>query len=433
MGGSGSKENGGGAAGASATSTKGWKVVVDHDIDYVDSKTGKRKIGQLDYHAVHGVISTYDLEAHETAGSTGCCGGRPSGHNVLANQVVKHALHMAHTVAHEADILSNIWTGPSGKDILETLLGEGDPGRQVPMIQRLAVSLKGVVSREPIVNQVSAPAKVYGDLHGQFRDLLLYLHHYGHPAPGGPRFVFNGDWVDRGMHQIETILLIYCLKLAFPDMVFLNRGNHEDETQNRFMGNTGFEKACIDRFGPDKGREVFACITWSFEYLPLASVVGESILVVHGGIGQGDWLVSQLLKVNRPLKHHDLSSNKWIYNLLWSDPVDEDKGEEGFGVHDSPRDNHKHLVMTFGLDVTQEFLKKNGLGAIIRSHEAKTNGYGYEVMHGEHLIRVFSARDYGNGHQKNDGSILSITLSSHQLLITPQVLQSLTKERPAQT
>eukprot|EP00971_Amphidinium_carterae_P341827 6480859-Amphidinium_carterae.1 len=31
-------------------------------------------------------------------------------------------------------------------------------------------------------------------------------------------------------------------------------------------------------------------------------------------------------EVNRPLKHHDLSSNKWIYNLLWSDPVDEDKG-----------------------------------------------------------------------------------------------------------
>mmetsp|Transcript_12425 Transcript_12425/g.29268 ORF Transcript_12425/g.29268 Transcript_12425/m.29268 type:complete len:430 (-) Transcript_12425:87-1376(-) len=429
MGGSPSKTENGGKGGVS---TKGWKVVVDHDIDYVDSKTGKRKIGQLDYHAVHGVISSYDLEAHETSGSTGCCGGKPSGHNVLANQVVKAALHMAATVAHEVDILSNLWTGPSGKDILEVLLGESDPARQVPLIQRIAVSLKGVVAREPIVNQVPAPAKVFGDLHGQFRDLLLYLHHYGSPRPGGPCFVFNGDWVDRGTHQLETVLLIYALKLAFPDQIFLNRGNHEDETQNRFMGSHGFEKACTEKLGPDKGREAFACITWSFEYLPLATVIGESILVVHGGIGSGDWTIQQLLKVARPLKHHDLSANKWIYNLLWSDPVDEDQAD-GFGVHDSPRDNHKHLVMTFGLDVSQEFLKKNGLGMIVRSHEAKTNGYGYEVMHGEHLVRVFSARDYGNGHSKNDGSILSITLSSHQLLITPQVLQSLAKDRTQQT
>mmetsp|Transcript_63346 Transcript_63346/g.151137 ORF Transcript_63346/g.151137 Transcript_63346/m.151137 type:complete len:429 (+) Transcript_63346:89-1375(+) len=416
-----------------SVSTKGWKVVVDHDIDYVDSKTGKRKIGELDLHAVHGIISAYDLEAHENMGSPGCCGGaRPSGHNALANRIVKAALHMAHTVAHEADVMSNLWPGPAGKSILEILLGEADEARQVPLIQKLAICLKGVVAREPIVNYVSAPAKVYGDLHGQFRDLLLYLHHYGNPAPGGPNFIFNGDWVDRGAHQVETIVVIYALKLAFPNLVWLNRGNHEDETQNKFMGSHGFEKACLERFGHDKGRDVFSCITWSFEYLPLATVIGESILVVHGGIGDGQWQISQLLSVQRPLKHHDLSSNRWVYNLLWSDPVDEDH-LDGFGVHDSPRDNHKHLVMTFGVDVSTEFLKKNGLGMIVRSHEAKTNGYGYEVMHGEHLVRVFSARDYGNGHSKNDGSILSITLSSHQLLITPQVLQSLTKDRTQTT
>eukprot|EP00971_Amphidinium_carterae_P215739 4282666-Amphidinium_carterae.1 len=51
-----------------------------------------------------------------------------------------------------------------------------------------------------------------------------------------------------GAHQVETILVIYALKLAFPNQVFLNRGNHEvvcalDETQNRFMGAHGFEKA----------------------------------------------------------------------------------------------------------------------------------------------------------------------------------------------
>ena len=47
-----------------------------------------------------------------------------------------------------------------------------------------------------------------GDIHGQLRDLLLFFHAFGLPTKSGPRFVFNGDFVDRGAHQLEAPSLL---------------------------------------------------------------------------------------------------------------------------------------------------------------------------------------------------------------------------------
>merc|ERR1719160_1519330 len=81
----------------------------------------------------------------------------------------------------------------------------------------------------------------------------------------------------------------------------------------------------------------------------------------------------------------------------------------------------------FGWDVTKGFCARNGLSLIVRSHQSKRSSPGFDVMHENLLVRVFSARDY-EGHG-NDGAVLFVRKSDqHGLLkVRPQVLRSVTK------
>jgi len=40
-------------------------------------------------------------------------------------------------------------------------------------------------------------------------------------------FIFNGDFVDRGTCSVEIVMILFSSLLAWPNSVFLNRGNHE--------------------------------------------------------------------------------------------------------------------------------------------------------------------------------------------------------------
>ncbi len=48
-------------------------------------------------------------------------------------------------------------------------------------------------------------------------------------------------------------------------------------------------------------RLLFGRFAQAFSWLPLAATISDRILVVHGGIGKGDWTLDQLMAVNRPL------------------------------------------------------------------------------------------------------------------------------------
>merc|ERR1712232_543873 len=257
--------------------------------------------------------------------------------------------------------------------------------------------------------------------------MLLLLHDFGFPHAHGQTFIFNGDWVDRGKNQLEVVCLVFAYKVAFPQNVKLNRGNHEDAVMN--TGERGFRAVCENRFGPRKGAEVYRAFIDAFDWLPLGCVVAGRILILHGGIGDGNWELNHLDNVQRPLTTHSLPADRIVYNMLWSDPIPETQ-LDSFGVHGSPRDNHAHLICRFGRDVTKQFLERNGLDMIIRSHEARVKGHGYEVLHEGKCVRVFSARDYEHNH--NDACVLSIRRRNphfgETILIRPQVLRSI--ERP---
>ena len=145
-----------------------------------------------------------------------------------------------------------------------------------------------ILMDQPMVLRVDAPIKVFGDIHGQYQDLMRFFDLWGIPNDFGDiesyDYLFLGDYVDRGAHSLETIFLLMALKVKYPDKIHLLRGNHEDKWINNAFG---FAEECSSRLGeePNDPDSVFNKINDLFDWLPLAAVIDDRIVCLHGGIG----------------------------------------------------------------------------------------------------------------------------------------------------
>ena len=75
---------------------------------------------------------------------------------------------------------------------------------------------------------------VIGDIHGNLDTLMFLINLILKFKP--EHVIFLGDIVDRGLYQLECLLLVLCLKILEPRRYFLLRGNHETLEMNKAYG-----------------------------------------------------------------------------------------------------------------------------------------------------------------------------------------------------
>ncbi|XP_062992049.1 serine/threonine-protein phosphatase with EF-hands 2 isoform X2 [Elgaria multicarinata webbii] len=127
---------------------------------------------------------------------------------------------------------------------------------------------------------------VCGDLHGQLADLFLIFYKKA--------YVFNGDFVDRGKHSMEVLIILCVFLLIYPKEVHLNRGNHEDYMVNLRYGLTKE----ITRKYKEHGSKILKMLQNVFSSLPLGTLIDQKVLIVHGGVSDKTDL-DQLAMVDR--------------------------------------------------------------------------------------------------------------------------------------
>ncbi len=271
---------------------------------------------------------------------------------------------------------------------LENLLPQRNkkPGN-IPLLPEQYVStlvntMKEVFANEKVLLRLQAPIVICGDTHGQYADLLRMFEFVGY-APAN-KYLFLGDYVDRGKYSLETICLLFALKLRYPEHVYLLRGNHEDASLNRVYG---FFDECKRKYSIKLWKTFVDC----FNYMPVAAIINNRILCMHGGLSPSMTDYHQIDSIERPQKIPD---EGLMCDLLWSDP---DEEIEGWGP------NERGVSFVFGKDVVREFTDKNGLDLIVRAHECISS---YQFFAGRRLVTIFSAPAYCGDFDNSAGALI---------------------------
>ena len=252
---------------------------------------------------------------------------------------------------------------------------------------------------QPILLELEAPIKICGDVHGQYYDLLRLFEYGGYPPESN--YLFLGDYVDRGKQSLETICLLLAYKIKFPENFFLTRGNHECASINRIYG---FYDECKKRYSI----KLWKIFTDCFNCLPVACLLDDKILCMHGGLSAELEKVEQIKEIVRP---SDVPEQGLLCDLLWSDP---EENPNGFGPND------RGVSVTFNSKIVSNFLKNNDLDLICRAHQVVEEGY--EFFANRLLVTVFSAPNYC-GEFDNSGAMMSI---DENLICSFQILKPMT-------
>ena len=239
---------------------------------------------------------------------------------------------------------------------------------------------------------LQSPIVICGDIHGQLEDLLELFKTSGNKDK--QKYLFMGDYVDRGHHSLDTFLYLVVLKLQSPDRFFLLRGNHESRQISQMYG---FYNECLLNYGHSG---IWNLCNQAFDLLPVAALIDKDVFAVHGGLSP-DLPLIEMISLEK--RRNELPQSGPLADLCWSDPEEVRRWTR----------NQRGAGYLFGRAEVQKFTHLNGLKLVTRSHQLVLEGYQWHFKDGQGkspespCITVWSAPNYAY-RNNNDASIMML-------------------------
>ncbi|CAD5205549.1 unnamed protein product [Bursaphelenchus okinawaensis] len=249
---------------------------------------------------------------------------------------------------------------------------------------------KASFAKQPSLIEMPAPINICGDIHGQYTDLMRVFNSCG--LPFKKNFLFLGDYVDRGHHSLEVIMLLMACKVKFPDNIWLLRGNHELKNINRVYG---FRAELRQRYRQD-GEMLHNEFNDVFAQMPFAALVQSKILCMHGGLSPLIKSMDDIRKITRG--KHVLDKDSIEQDLVWADPE--------YGVRGFQKNELRGVSYYFGPDAIKDMCQKLNIDMIVRAHQVVE--FGYSFFANRSLVTVFTAARY-HPDTPNYGGIVQVS------------------------
>jgi len=262
---------------------------------------------------------------------------------------------------------------------------------------------------KPLLVDIQGPIYVIGELNGDFNGLINIFETLG--TPPETRYLFLGNIIGNRPQSLGVALLLFALKVYYPEDVHIIRGKMEDQIQSREPRGTLYDE-CQKQFKPRPGRELWKEFVWLFDHMPICAVLNKTLFAVSSGLSRNLTKVNALRRGKiRPLYIARTNAKKYppgrligsviVRDFLYNVPM---KSVTTYKEQSTQAD--RGLVFyQFGKAVLSRFLDSNRFKKMIRSGEVDQGDTVYRMGHttfgDKKLISLSSSANHNASVMKN--------------------------------